>query len=84
MEENYTNRNFMVFDASELPSIDFSQVLETSIDTIRKSIDESRTFVKWDGAEIPSSVASLATKEGPYSYEEMIALLSSPEWAGEE
>lgn len=84
MEENYTNRNFMVFDASELPSIDFSQVLETSIDTVRKSIDESRTFVKWDGAEIPSSVASLTTKEGPYSYEEMIALLSSPEWAGEE
>ena len=84
MEENYTNRNFMVFDASELPSIDFNQVLETSIDTVRKSIDESRTFVKWDGAEIPSSVASLATKEGPYSYEEMIALLSSPEWAGEE
>jgi hypothetical protein len=84
MEENYTNRNFMVFDASELPSIDFNQVLETSIDTVRKSIDESRTFVKWDGAEIPSSVASLVTKEGPYSYEEMIALLSSPEWAGEE
>jgi len=84
MEENYTNRNFMVFDASELPSIDFNQVLETSIDTVRKSIDESRTFVKWDGAEIPSSVASLATKEGPYSYEEMIVLLSSPEWAGEE
>jgi len=84
MEENYTNRNFMVFDASELPSIDFSQVLETSIDTVRKSIDESKSFVKWDGAEIPSSVASLATKEGPYSYEEMIALLSSPEWAGEE
>ena len=84
MEENYTNRNFMVFDASELPSIDFSQVLETSIDTVRKSIDESKSFVKWDGAEIPSSVASLATKEGPYSYEEMIVLLSSPEWAGEE
>jgi hypothetical protein len=84
MEENYTNRNFMVFDASELPSIDFNQVLETSIDTVRKSIDESRTFVKWDGAEIPSSVASLATKEGPYSYEEMIVMLSSPEWAGEE
>ena len=84
MEENYSNRNFMVFDASELPSIDFNQVLETSIDTVRKSIDASKSFVKWDGAEIPSSVASLATKEGPYSYEEMIALLSSPEWAGEE
>ena len=84
MEENYTNRNFMMFETSELPSIDFGQVLETSIDTVRKSIDESRTFVKWDGTEIPSSVASLATKEGPYSYEEMIALLSSPEWAGEE
>ncbi len=51
MEENtiYENRNFMIFNVSELVNIDFTQVLETSIDTVRKSIDETKTFVKWDG-----------------------------------
>ena len=40
MSHLYEHRNFMVFNTSELNSIDFSQVLETSIDTVRKSIDD--------------------------------------------
>jgi hypothetical protein len=70
----------MIFNVSELPQIDFTQVLETSIDTVRKSVDETKTFVKWDGVEIPSSVDSLTTKEGPYTYEEMLTILATPEW----
>jgi hypothetical protein len=76
----YENREFMIFNVSELPQIDFTQVLETSIDTVRKSIDQTKTFVKWDGVEIPSSVDSLTTKEGPYTYEEMLTILATPEW----
>jgi len=76
----YENREFMIFNVSELPQIDFTQVLETSIDTVRKSVDETKTFVKWDGVEIPSSVDSLTTKEGPYTYEEMLTILATPEW----
>jgi hypothetical protein len=70
----------MIFNVSELPLIHFTQVLETSIDTVRKSVDETKTFVKWDGDIIPSSVDSLTTKEGPYSYEEILNILSTPEW----
>ena len=70
----------MIFNASELPQIDFTQVLETSIGTVRKSIDQTKTFVKWDGVEIPSSIDSLTTKEGPYTYEEMLTILATPEW----
>ena len=29
---------------------------------------------------IPSSVDSLTTKEGPYTYEEMLLILSTQEW----
>lgn len=78
--QNYEQRQFMIFNVSELPLIDFSQVLETSIDTVRKSIDETKTFVKWDGETIPSSVYSLTTKKGPYTYEEIINILNGPEW----
>jgi hypothetical protein len=77
---SYENREFMIFNVSELPNVDFNQVLETSIDTVRKSVDETKTFVKWDGIEIPSSVDTLTTKEGPYTYEEILAILSTPEW----
>ena len=84
MSHIYDHRKFMIFNVSELPLIDFSQVLETSIDTVRKSVDETKTFVKWDVETIPSSVDSLNTKEGPYTYEEILDILSGPEWTSNE
>ena len=81
--EDYTQREFMIFNISELPLIDFTQVCETSIDTVRKSVDETKTFVKWDGETIPSSVNSLLTKEGPYNYNEILSILSTSEWTEE-
>ena len=70
----------MIFNVSELPNIDFTQVLESSIDTVRKSVDQTKTFVKWDGTTIPSSVDLLTTKEGPYTYSEILVILATPEW----
>jgi hypothetical protein len=77
---SYTNREFMIFNVSELNQIDFTQVCETSIDTVRKSIDGTKTFVKWDGSLIPPSVDALTTKEGPYTYSEMIEILAGIDW----
>ena len=79
--KEYTNREFMIFNVSELNLIDFTQVLETSIDTVRRSIDGTKTFVKWDGVTTPSSVVSLTTKEGPYTYDEILTILNGPEWS---
>jgi hypothetical protein len=77
--QEYDNRRFMIFNVSELNQIDFNTVLETSADTVRKSVDETKTFVKWDGT-IPTCVSNLTTKEGPYTYEEILTILSTPEW----
>lgn len=81
MSHLYEYRNFMIFNINELDKIDWDTVLETSSETIRKSVDGSKTFVKWDG-EAPECVLSLDSKEGPYNYEEMLEILSSPEWTG--
>jgi hypothetical protein len=80
MVEIYDNREFMIFNVSELGTIDFTQVLETSADTVRKSIDLTKTFVKWDGVTIPSCVQNLTSKEGPYTYNEILIILATPEW----
>ena len=84
MSHIYDHRQFMIFNVSELNTIDFTQVLETSIDTVRRSVDGTKTFVKWDGNTIPSSVESLTTKEGPYTYSEIIEILSSSDWTNNE
>jgi hypothetical protein len=81
--QDYEVRNFMIFNISELNQIDFTQVLETSEDTVRKSVDGTKTFVKWDGA-IPQCVNDLETKEGPYTYDEILTILSTPEWTDPE
>jgi hypothetical protein len=77
--QDYENREFMIFNISELDTIDFTQVLETSEDTVRKSVDDTKTFVKWDGV-MPQCVTDLTTSEGPYTYDEILAILATPEW----
>jgi hypothetical protein len=44
----YEQRNFAIFSITEIDKINFSQVCETSADTVRKSVDGTKTFVKWD------------------------------------
>lgn len=81
---NYETRQFMIFNVSELDTVDFTQVLETSQDTVRRSVDGTKTFVKWEGESIPSSVNNLITKEGPYTYTEIKTILSGVEWTSNE
>ena len=76
----YNERNFAIFSLTEIEKIDFSQVLETSADTIRKNVAETKSFIKWDGGVAPDFVSTLETLEGPYTYEEILSILSSEEW----
>ena len=79
LDSEYQNIRFVIFEVTELSLIDFTQVYETSYDTVRKSVDETKTFVKWEGI-MPTCVSNLTTKEGPYIYSEMLAILSTSEW----
>jgi hypothetical protein len=82
LEQEYLNRRFVIFNVTELPLIDFSQVYETSINTTRKSVDETQTFVKYDMPQ-PSSIFSLSTKSQEYTYDEILQILATPEWTSQ-
>lgn len=77
----YENRQYVIFNVEELNKINFDEVLETSAETVRRSVDGTNTFVKWDdGQEPPPSVQSLTTK-GPYlTHEEILEILATEEW----
>ena len=77
---SYTDRNFMIFNVSEINKINFDEVLESSDQWLRKSVNNQKTLVKWDGNTTPSSVQTLTTSEGPYTYDEITVILNSTDW----
>jgi hypothetical protein len=79
MIQIYDERNFLIFNVSEINKINFDEVLETSATTLRKSVNETKTLIKWDG-EAPDFVVTMTTKEGPYTYDEILTILATPEW----
>ena len=75
----YENRKYLIIPVSQLSQINFNEVLETSAETVRKSVDESKTFLKWEG-EMPQSLVGISGAEGPYTHEEILAILSGEDW----
>jgi hypothetical protein len=69
------SRNYVIIDASEVSSVDFDQVLETSADTLRFSVDGSKTFVKFEG-DTPSFLEGKTA----YTHSEMLEILAGEEW----
>jgi len=65
--------------AEQIASVDFSQVLETSEDTLRYNNDRSLALLKFEG-ETPSFLEGKTT----YDYEEIMQILDSPDWTQED
>lgn len=66
---------YVIIDASEVANVDFSQVHETSADTLRYSLDGTKTFVKFRG-DTPSFLIG----EPQYTHAEILNILDGPEW----
>lgn len=72
-------RNYVIIDASEVSSVNFDQVLETSPETLRFSVDGTKTFVKFEG-DTPSFLAGKTAN----THSEMLAILAGEEWTSSE
>jgi hypothetical protein len=80
MSHNFFDyRHYVIIPYAEVTNIEFNQVLETDIDTVRTSVDGTKTFVKYDH-EIPSSVVNIEGRSQEYTHEEIIEILNTEEW----
>ena len=79
----YENRKYVIFNTSETGSINFSQVMETSVNTLRLNLSGSKTFVKYEGSQ-PSSVAGLSSKSNEYTHTQILNVLTGSEWSSTE
>jgi hypothetical protein len=82
MMQDFSKISYMIVLASEVDQVDFSQVFETSPETIRISVDGKYTFFKYEG-ETPSSIEALTYKDGEYKHSEILNILNSPEWTSD-
>ena len=81
---SHNNLTYAIVDiATDLPNIDFSQIGETSSNTIRKSLDDLLFIIKWsteptfitNGTVVPSEIMT---------HEEALAEMATPEWTPED
>ena len=64
---------------TEIGLVNFNEVIETSEATLRLSLDETQTVLKWNGSE-PSFVSSLSSYDGPYTHSEILTIMATPAW----
>ena len=48
MDNTFINRRWLVIPSTIVELIDFNQILETSVESLRFSIDGSKTFIKYE------------------------------------
>jgi len=75
----FENRQYVIFHTSEVSLINFSEVMESAENTLRTTVDGTKTFVKWEG-EAPACVQQLTTKGEYLTHQEMLDALSAEEW----
>ena len=67
-------RQYVILNATEAQAINFTQVLETSFETLRWNNDSTKTFVKYAG-ETPTWLVGKTA----YTKAEMLTILNNPE-----
>lgn len=74
---------YLILLVSEIYKINFNEVIEQTPSTMRKSIDGTKTLVKWySDSQTPTFITTLSWSEGPLTQEEILEILKTPEWVG--
>ena len=68
-------KTYCIINSSDVSSVDFNQVLETSADTLRYSVDGTKTFVKYEGTQ-----PSFLSGKTEYTHSEILTILATDEW----
>lgn len=71
-------KKFVIISSNEVDSVDFSQVLENSAETLRFSLDATKTFVKFSGG-----TPDFLSGKQELSYAEMQSVLATEDWSKE-
>ena len=78
---DYSNRTYAFANWSDIGYVDFSQVMETSAATVRKSLDNSLFILKWYTANTPTFITEgSVTLSWSGSHAQCLQHLLGPNW----
>ena len=75
----FDNRKWIIINVSDITEEMISSAIQSSMDTLRKTLDGSKAILKWDG-DTPSCFDGLTT----YTHSEIRAELAKSDWSNDE
>ena len=72
----YENRKYVIIEASEVSSVDFSLVLQTSADTLRYNLAGTQALLKFEG-----NTPSFLEGKTQYTHSEILDILGGEDWS---
>tara|TARA_R100000664_G_scaffold32522_2_gene47594 strand:+ start:645 stop:878 length:234 start_codon:yes stop_codon:yes gene_type:complete len=74
----YINRKWVIVNVSDITDEMISNALETSMNTLRKTLDDTKAILKWEG-DTPSCFDGMTT----YTHSQILIELAKSEWISE-
>ena len=80
---DYSDRTYSTVLTSGIGSVDFSQVMETSADTVRKSVDDTEFVLKWKTKSWPSFISPSGSMVPTWSgsHADCLSLMTGSAWS---
>ena len=76
---DYSNRKWVIVNVSDITEEMIASAMQSSMDTLRKTLDGSKAILKFDG-DTPSCFDGLTT----YNHSEILEELAKSDWTEEE
>jgi len=76
---SFENRKWVIINVSDITEEMISSAIQSSIDTLRKTLDGTKAILKWDG-DTPSCFDGLTT----YTHSEILTELAKSDWSNDE
>ena len=76
---DYSNRKWVIVNVSDITDEMINSAIQSSMDTLRKTLDGSKAILKFDG-DTPSCFDGLTT----YNHTEILEELAKSDWTPEE
>jgi len=72
---DYSNRKWVIVNVSDITEEMIDNAMQSSMDTLRKSLDGTKAILKWDG-DTPTCFDGMTT----YNHSEILTELAKSTW----
>ena len=75
-------RIYAIIELADINKIDFTQIGETSVFTLRLSVDKTQFVIKWQDGYTPTFISdNSVVPVGTYTHTEILEIMATPAWS---